>query len=193
MTNPKVDWYFEKEEKWKAEITSLRTIVLGLGLTEVLKWGCPCYAQEGNNVVLIHVFKDYCALLLFKGALLKDPDAILIQQTKNVQATRQLRFTSLKQVIEMEATIKAYIHEAMAVEKAGLKVSMKPTTEFTMVQEFQDALDEDPALKQAFYQLTPGRQRAYLLHFESAKLAKTRQARIDKYTPKILSGSGLDD
>ncbi len=198
--NPKVDFYFNKEKKWQPEVNKLRTIALACNLTEELKWGCPCYSlntslsgRQGNNIVLIHDFKEYCAFLFFKGALLKDTDAILIQQTENVQAARQIRFTSLQQITGLEATLKAYIFEAIEVEKAGLKVEMKKTTEFTMPDEFQTKLDAMPALKTAFEALTPGRQRGYLLHFAQAKQAKTREARIEKYIPHILSGKGLDD
>lgn len=192
-TNPKVDFYFNKAKKWQQEQEKLRVIAIGCGLTEELKWGCPCYTVNGNNIVLIHAFKDYCAFLFFKGALLKDPDGILIQQTENVQATRQIRFTSLLQIVEMENTLKAYIREAIEVEKAGLKVELKKTTEFNMPAEFQDKLDAIPALKTAFETLTPGRQRGYLLHFSSAKQSATRQERVEKYIPQILSGKGLDD
>ena len=191
--NPKVDFYFDKAKKWQQELEQLRMIVLDCGLTEELKWGCPCYTLNGNNIVLIHAFKDYCALLFFKGALLNDANNILIQQTENVQAARQIRFTSHVQIVEMRAIIKTYIFEAIEAEKAGLKVEMKKTTQFTMPDEFQHKLDSIPALKTAFEALTPGRQRAYLLHFSQAKQAKTREERVEKYIPKILSGKGLDD
>ncbi len=191
--NPKVNWYFDKAGKWQEETEALREIVLDCGLTEVLRWGCPCYALEKSNIVLIHIFKDYCAFLFFKGALLKDPKGILIQQTKNVQAARQIRFTSLEQIIKMKPTLKAYIKEAIKVEKAGLKVPMKKTTEFKMPVEFKSVLDDMPELKTAFHKLTPGRQRGYLLYFSSAKQAKTREARIEKYAPQILKGKGLED
>ena len=191
--NPKVDFYFDKAKKWQQELEQLRMIVLDCGLTEELKWGCPCYTLNGNNIVLIHAFKDYCALLFFKGALLNDANNILIQQTENVQAARQIRFTSHVQIVEMKAIIKTYIFEAIEAEKAGLKVEMKKTTQFTMPDEFQHKLDSIPALKTAFEALTPGRQRAYLLHFSQAKQAKTREERVEKYIPKILSGKGLDD
>jgi len=191
--NPKVDFYFDKNESWQKEIERLRTIVLDCGLEEELKWGCPCYQYQSSNIVLIHVFKEYCALLFFKGALLNDPNGILIQQTENVQAARQIRFTNLKQINKMEATIKAYIYEAIEVEKAGLQVKLKKTEEFPMPEEFQKKLNKMPALKTAFYALTPGRQRAYLLYFSSAKQSKTREQRIEKYMPLILDGKGLND
>ncbi|MFM7021663.1 MAG: YdeI/OmpD-associated family protein [Flavobacteriales bacterium] len=191
--NPKVDWYFNKEEKWKKEIAHLRTVALDCGLVEELKWGCPAYIFQKGNIVLIHVFKEYCAFLFFKGALLKDTDNILIQQTENVQAARQIRFTSLKEIINLEAVLKAYIYQAIEVERAGLKVPLKKTKEFAVPEEFQKVLDKNRALKNAFEALTPGRQRAYLLHFSSAKQAKTRETRIEKYIPQILKGKGLDD
>jgi uncharacterized protein YdeI (YjbR/CyaY-like superfamily) len=168
-------------------------LVLDAGLTEECKWGVPCYTINGGNVVIIHSFKEYCALLFFKGALLKDAKGLLIQQTENVQAGRQLRFTDVRDIVKLKTTIKAYLQEAIAVEKAGLKVAMKPTAEFAMPDEFQAKLDESPALKTAFEALTPGRQRAYLLHFAAAKQAKTREARIEKCTPQILNGKGLLD
>jgi uncharacterized protein YdeI (YjbR/CyaY-like superfamily) len=191
--NPKVDFYFTKAKKWQEELELLRTIVLNCGLTEELKWGVPCYIFEKSNIVLIHTFKDYCALLFFKGVLLKDTKGILIQQTENVQAARQVRFTGVKEIVKMKAILKAYIHEAIEVEKAGLKVPLKKTKEFTVPEEFQNKLYEMPALKTAFYALTPGRQRAYLLYFSSAKQSKTREARIEKYVKQILNGKGLDD
>ncbi|HKR07013.1 MAG TPA: YdeI family protein [Bacteroidia bacterium] len=191
--NPKVDWYFTKAKKWQEEIVKLRTIVLDCGLTEELKWGCPCYTFEGNNIVLIHMFKEYCAFLFFKGALLNDVNGILVQQTKNVQAARQVRFSNIREIIDMEPALKAYIHEAIEVEKAGLKVEFKKTAAFTMSEEFQKKLSKIPALKTAFYALTPGRQRGYLLYFSSAKQSKTREARIEKYMQQILKGKGLDD
>lgn len=191
--NPKVDFYFNKAQKWQEEIEKLRAIVLDCGLNEELKWGCPCYTFHKSNIVVIHVFKEYCAFLFFKGALLKDTKGILIQQTKNVQVPRQVRFTSLSQIVKMEATLKAYIYEAIEVEKAGVKVELKKTSEFTMPEEFQKKLDKTAALKTAFKALTPGRQRGYLLYFSSAKQAKTREARIEKYIPQILKGKGLDD
>ena len=191
--NPNVDWYFVKAKKWQEEQEKLRVLVLDCGLTEELKWGCPCYTYNGNNVVLIHAFKNYCALLFKKGALLNDSKGILIQQTKNVQAARQIRFNDFREIIDMESDITAYIHEAIEVEKAGLKVELKPTTQFEMAEEFQKKLDKMPALNKAFYALTPGRQRGYLLYFSSAKQSKTREARIEKYIPVILKGKGLED
>ena len=191
--NPKVDWYFNKAGKWQKEIGKLREIVLDCDLVEELKWGCPCYSFEKKNIVLIHVFKDYCALLFFKGALLKDKKEILVQQTENVQAARQIRFTSLHQIVKMEKVLKAYIYEAVEVEEAGVKVPLKKTKEFKMPEELQTKLDKLPALKKAFYELTPGRQRGYLLYFSSAKQSKTREARIEKYMERILDGKGLED
>jgi uncharacterized protein YdeI (YjbR/CyaY-like superfamily) len=192
-TNPKVDWYFNKAGKWQDEIKKLRTIALGCDLREELKWGCPCYTFEKSNIVLIHVFKEYCAFLFFKGALLKDPKGILVQQTENVQAARQVRFTNLSEVTKMEKTLKSYIYEAVKVEEKGLKVDFKETKEFTMPEEFQNKLDKNAALKKAFAALTPGRQRGYLLYFSSAKQSKTREARVEKYIKQILSGKGLED
>jgi uncharacterized protein YdeI (YjbR/CyaY-like superfamily) len=191
--NPKVDWYFNNAEKWQEEIKKLREILLGMGLTEELKWGCPCYTYRQSNIVLIHVFKEYCALLFFKGALLHDTRGMLIQQTKNVQAARQIRFTSVREIMDLKTILKAYIYEAIEVEKAGLKVALKDTKEYTIPEEFQKKLDEVPALKAAFEALTPGRQRGYLLHFSSAKQSKTRVSRIEKCIPQILEGKGLDD
>jgi uncharacterized protein YdeI (YjbR/CyaY-like superfamily) len=191
--NLKVDWYFDKAKQWQDEIKKLRSIMLDTGLTEELKWGCPCYTLQGENIVLIHTFKEYCALLFFKGALFKDPEGILVQQTKNVQSARQIRFTSLKQINAIKAVVKAYVHEAIAVEKSGVKVEFKKTSEFEVPEEFINKLDEEPDLKAAFDALTPGRQRGYLLYFASAKQAKTRAARIEKYTQQILAGKGLED
>jgi uncharacterized protein YdeI (YjbR/CyaY-like superfamily) len=191
--NPKVDFYFKKAKKWQEEIEKLRTIVLDCHLAEELKWGCPCYTFQKSNIVLIHVFKEYCALLFFKGALLKDTNGILIQQTENVQSARQIRFTAIEQIVEMEAILKAYIYEAIEVEEAGLKVELKKTEEYKVPEEFQSKLDENPALKTAFKALTPGRQRAYIFHFSQAKQSKTREARIEKYIPQIMDGKGLDD
>ena len=191
--NPKVDWYFDKAEKWHKELAQLRLIALDCGLTEELKWGCPCYTFQKNNVVLIHDFKEYCAFLFHKGALLNDADGILIQQTENVQAARQIRFTNLKQIVEMENVLKTYIFEAIEVEKAGLKVVLKKTEAFTMPEEFETKLAEIPALKTAFEALTQGRQRAYLLHFSAPKQAKTRESRVEKCIPQILDGKGLND
>ena len=191
--NPRVDFFFDKADKWQKEFEKLRTIILGCGLTEELKWGVPCYSFEKKNIVLIHGFKEYCALLFFKGALLSDPHTILIQQTKNVQAARQVRFTGVKEIATLKPILEAYTYEAIEVEKAGLKVEFKKTKEFNMPDEFQNKLDEAPSLKKAFYALTPGRQRGYLLYFSSAKQSKTREARIEKYTRQILNGKGLDD
>lgn len=190
--NSKVDFYFDKA-KWHKELEQLRTIILDCGLTEELKWGVPCYTFQKKNIVLIHVFKKYCALLFFKGALLKDTHRILIQQTENVQAARQVRFTNVKEIIEMKPTLKAYIYEAIEVEKAGLKVALKKTEEFSIPEEFQKKLNKTPALKKAFYELTPGRQRAYLFYFSQAKQSKTRESRIEKYMQQILEGKGLND
>jgi uncharacterized protein YdeI (YjbR/CyaY-like superfamily) len=191
--NPKVDFYFEKPGRWQREIRELRTIVLGCGLEEELKWGCPCYTFQASNIVLIHVFKEYCALLFMKGALLKDPKGILIQQTENVQAARQIRFTDAKEVAKLRTSLKAYIRNAIEVEKSGLKVELKKTAEFPMPAEFREKLDGNPALKKAFEALTPGRQRAYLLHFSAPKQSKTREARVEKCTDMILDGLGLND
>jgi uncharacterized protein YdeI (YjbR/CyaY-like superfamily) len=191
--NPKVDFYFTKAKKWREEVAQLRTIALDCGLTEELKWGCPCYTLQENNIVLIHDFKEYCAFLFFKGVLLKDPEEILIQQTANVQAARQIRFTNLREIIDGKSILKAYIFEAIEVEKAGLKVPLKTTAEFNMPIEFQQKINSIVALKTAFEALTPGRQRAYLLYFSAPKQAKTREARVEKYMPEILRGKGLDD
>lgn len=191
--NPKVDFYFSQAEKWRDELEHLRRIVLDCGLAEELKWGCPCYTFEKRNIVLIHSFNEYCAVLFFKGALLKDPNGILIQQTENVQAARQMRFDSVGEIVELEPVLKAYINEAIEVEKAGLKVKLKKTAEFNMPEEFQVRLDDIPELKTAFYALTPGRQRGYLLYFSSAKQSKTRESRIEKCMQQILDGKGLDD
>lgn len=191
--NPNVDFYFIKAKKWQEEMELLRTIALDCGLTEELKWGVPCYTFEKSNIVLIHAFKDYCAFLFFKGALLKDTKGILIQQTENVQAARQVRFTSVQQIAKMKAVLKNYIYEAIEIEKAGLKVPLKKATEFSIPEEFQNKLNKSSALKTAFYALTPGRQRAYLLYFSAAKQSQTRESRVEKYTPQILKGKGLDD
>lgn len=191
--NPKVDFYFTKEQKWQQEITKMRAIALSCNLTEELKWRTPCYTLNGNNIVLIHTFKEYCAFLFFKGALLNDTQDILIQQSKNVQATRQIRFTNLAQIDEQEAIIKTYIFEAIEVEKAGLKVTLKKTTEYEIPEEFQLKLNESAELKNAFEALTPGRQRGYLLHFAQPKQAKTREARIEKCIPQIFEGKGFND
>ena len=191
--NPKVEFYFKKADKWKKEVEKLRAIALACPLTEELKWGCPSYTSGKSNIVLIHDFREYCAFLFFKGALLKDPKHILIQQTKNVQSARQIRFTSAKQIDGMKATLKAYIMQAIEVEKSGAKVELKKTSEFPMPDEFRRKLAAMPALKTAFEALTPGRQRAYLLYFSSAKQAKTRETRIEKYADLILDGMGMND
>lgn len=191
--NPKVDFYFDKAGKWQKETEALRSIALATGLTEELKWGCPCYVEGKSNVVLIHDFKEYCAFLFFKGALLKDPKGILIQQSENVQSARQVRFTSLKEITKLERTLKQYIYEAIEVEKAGLKVELKKTKEYAVPEEFEAALKKNAALKKAFAALTPGRQRGYLLHFAAPKQSTTRVARIEKCTAQILAGKGLND
>ncbi|MDH4091738.1 MAG: YdeI family protein [Cyclobacteriaceae bacterium] len=191
--NPKVDVYLSKAKKWQVELKKLRMIILDCPLAEELKWGVPCYTFHKSNIVLIHVFKEYCALLFFKGALLKDTHGVLIQQTENVQAARQIRFTNVREIVELEPVLKAYIYEAIEVEKAGLKVSFKKTKEFIMSEEFQNKLDRIPALKTAFEALTPGRQRAYILHFSAPKQSKTRASRIEKCMPQILNGKGLND
>jgi uncharacterized protein YdeI (YjbR/CyaY-like superfamily) len=191
--NPKVDGLLRKSKKWQEEFETLRETVLDSPLTEDVKWGQACYTSDGRNVVLIHAFKEYCALLFFKGALLKDPEAILIQQTENVQSARQIRFTNVREIVEMKPILKAYIQEAIEVEKAGLRVKLKKTSDFKVPQEFQKQLDEKPALKKAFAALTPGRQRGYLFYFSAAKQSKTREARIEKCMPQILKAKGLDD
>lgn len=192
--NPKVvDKFLDRAKKWKPEMTLLREICQDCGLTEEFKWMHPCYTYHKKNVVLIHGFKEYCALLFHKGVLLKDTDNILIQQTENVQSARQIRFTGLQEIIDLKLTIKAYIFEAMEVEKAGLEVPMKKTSEFKMPDEFKEALDNDPDLKTAFQGLTPGRQRGYLLYFSQAKQSATRANRVKKHIPKILQGKGLND
>jgi uncharacterized protein YdeI (YjbR/CyaY-like superfamily) len=191
--NPKVAFFFDEAEKWQEEYEELRRIVLDCNLTEELKWGCPCYTLGGNNIVLIHGFKEYCALLFFKGALLDDTNGILIQQSENVQSARQIRFTDAEQIKNLERVIKAHIYEAIEVERAGLKVTLKTTKDYDVPKEFQLKLDEMPALKSAFETLTPGRQKAYLFHFSQAKQSKTRTARVEKYIPKILEGKGIDD
>lgn len=191
--NPKVDWYFDKAKKWKLESERLRAIILGCELAEELRWGKPCYAFEGNNIVLIHGFKEYCAILFFKGVLLKDPKRILIQQTEHVQSARQIRFTNLQEIVDLEPVVKAYIKEAIEVEKAGLTVKLKKTSDFKVPEEFQKKLDANPALKKAYAALTPGRQRGYLFYFSAAKQSKTREARVAKCMPQILKGKGLDD
>lgn len=197
-TNSKVDFYFNKNSGWQNELENLRQIILETShmdaeLTEDLKWGCPCYTHNGNNIVLLHVFKEYCAILFFKGALIKDSKGILVQQTENVQAARQLRFTNVKEILKLEKTIKAYVKEAIAIEKAGLKVTLKKTTEYKIPLEFEQHISTNKALKTAFNNLTPGRQRAYLLHFSGAKQAKTREERVLKCIPDILKGKGIND
>jgi uncharacterized protein YdeI (YjbR/CyaY-like superfamily) len=191
--NPKVDAYLSRAKKWQEEFEKLRMIILDCGLTEELKWGVPCYTFQKRNIVLIHGFKEYCALLFFKGALLKDANGILIQQTKNVQAARQIRFTSVREIVKMKPILKAYIYEAMEVEKAGLKVKFKKTSEFKIPEEFQNKLDKIPALKTAFDALTPGRQRAYIFYFSAPKQPKTRESRVEKCMQQILNGKGLND
>lgn len=191
--NPSVDGYIRKNKQWHDELTQLREIALDCGLTEEVKWMHPCYTFEGGNIVLIQEFKAYCAFMFPKGALLKDPGDILVAMTANTQAARQIRFTHVDEIVEMEPMLKAYIQEAVEVEKAGLEVTFKETSEFPMPDEFQQKLDENPALKAAFEALTPGRQRGYLLYFSSAKQSKTRAARVEKYTPHILDGKGMND
>jgi uncharacterized protein YdeI (YjbR/CyaY-like superfamily) len=191
--NPKVDKYINRLDKWKEEVEKLRQIILVCGLTEELKWGNPSYTFEDKNIILIHVFKEYCAVLFFKGALLNDSKGVLIQQTKNVQAARQMRFTNVREIKKLESVIKAYIYEAIEVEKAGLKVKLKKPTEFEVAGEFQNKLDKMPDLRSAFDALTPGRQRGYLLYFSAPKQSKTRQSRVEKSIKQILSGKGLND
>lgn len=191
VRNPKIDPFFKKATKWKEEFERLRTIVLDCALTEDFKWMHPCYTYENKNIVLIHGFKEFCALLFFKGALLKDPHGILVQQTENVQAARQIRFTSVREIEEMELLLKTYIDEAIEVEKAGLEVKKK--TEYVIPEELQNKFVEIPELKTAFEALTPGRQRAYILYFSQPKKSKTRESRIEKYLPHILNGKGLKD
>jgi uncharacterized protein YdeI (YjbR/CyaY-like superfamily) len=190
--NPKVDEYLSKTKKWREEMEKLRMIILESGLTEELKWGKPCYTFQKSNVVIIQGFKEYCAIMFFKGALLKDADGVLIMPGKSTQAGRQIRFTTAKEISEMESILKAYIHKAIEVEKAGLKVNFKKTSDFKIPEEFQNKLDEIPALKTAFDELTPGRQRAYLYYFSTAKQSKTRESRVEKYIPHILNGKGLN-
>jgi uncharacterized protein YdeI (YjbR/CyaY-like superfamily) len=192
-TNPKVDSLIKKSKKWQEEFETLRQIVLDSPLTEDVKWGQACYSLDGKNVVLIHGFKDYCALLFFKGALLKDPRHILIQQTENVQSARQIRFTGVRDIVALKPALKAYIQEAIAVENSGAKVKLKKTSDYKVPEEFQKKLDGNAALKKAFAALTPGRQRGYLFYFSSAKQSQTREARIAKYLAQILQGKGLDD
>jgi len=192
-TNPKVDEFLNEEKKWREEFEKLRTIILDCQLTEELKWGVPCYTFEDKNVVLIHGFKEYCAILFIKGALLKDAQGLLIQQTEHVQVGRQIRFTKVEEIAALEPVLKAYIQEAIEIEKAGLEVDFKKTTEYTIPEELQKKFDETPALKTAFEALTPGRQRAYLYHFSEPKQPKTREARVEKYVQQILNGKGLND
>jgi uncharacterized protein YdeI (YjbR/CyaY-like superfamily) len=191
--NAKVDAYIGKLKQWREETEKLREIVLACPVTEELKWGVPCYTVDDKNVVLIHGFKEYCAILFVKGALLKDPKGILIQQTENVQSARQVRFSSLQDIVRLQAVLKTYIRAAIEIEKAGLKVPLKSTDEFDVAEEFRNKLETTPKLKTAFEALTPGRQRAYLLHFSSAKQSKTREARIEKCLPLIFEGKGLND
>jgi len=191
--NPKVDFFFIKAKKWQEELEKLRMIALDCQLTEELKWGVPCYSMDGNNIVLIHAFKDYCAFLFFKGVLLKDDHHLLIQQTKNVQSGRQIRFTSVPEIAKLKPILKAYIFEAMEVEKAGLKVALKKTSEYPVPEELQSKLNKTPVLKTAFKALTPGRQRGYIFYISQAKQSKTREARVEKCTPLILQGKGLED
>lgn len=193
MSANKVDVFLKKSKKWQEEMTLLRKICMDSGLTEEFKWMHPCYSLNGKNIVLIHGFKEYCALLFHKGVLLKDEKRILVQQTKNVQSARQIRFTSLQQIIKLKQLIKAYIQEAINMEKAGWEVPMKKTSEYTIPDEFKKALKNNPKLKSAFEDLTAGRQRGYLLYFSAAKQAKTREARIEKYIPEIMKGKGLKD
>ena len=191
--NPAVDFYFSKAQKWQKELEQLRRIALDCGLNEELKWGVPCYTLQKSNIVLIHVFKEYCAFLFFKGALLNDANGILIQQTENVQAARQIRFTNVREIVKGRSVLKAYIYEAIEVEKAGLKVTYKKTAEFIIPEEFQKKLTEIPALKAAFEALTPGRQRAYTLYFSAPKQSRTRESRVEKSIQPILHGKGLND
>jgi len=193
VKNPKIDPFFRKAKQWKEEFEKLREIVLECELTEDFKWMHPCYTHDDKNIVLIHGFKDYCALLFHKGALLKDPHGILIQQTENVQSARQIRFTSARQIEEMQLIIQSYVDEAIEVETAGLQVELKQTKDYEMPEELLNKFAEIPELKTAFEALTPGRQRAYLYYFAGAKQSKTRESRIDKYLPQILEGKGMDD
>ena len=190
---PEVDAFLKRQDKWRAEFEKLRGILLASGLTEELKWGHPCYALDGKNVALIHGFKEYCAVLFTKGALLRDPEGVLVQQTRNVQAARQIRFTSLKELNKLEKTVKAYVHEAIELERAGAKVRLKRTEDFELPEEFRAKLARNAKLKAAFAALTPGRQRAYILHFSQPKLAATRAARVEKHMRRILDGRGLND
>jgi uncharacterized protein YdeI (YjbR/CyaY-like superfamily) len=191
--NPKVEFFFKKAEKWQDEFNHLRLIILDCGLSEELKWGVPCYTLQGKNILLIHGFNEYCAILFHKGVLLQDPNGILIQQTENVQSARQIRFTNVQQIAELEPILKEYIYQAIEVEKAGLKVNFKEPAEFNIPEEFLSKLEEVPGLQDAFDALTPGRQRGYLLHFSQPKQSKTRAARVEKWLPHILEGKGMDD
>ena len=191
--NPEVDGFFRRSKKWQEALEKLRAIILDCQLTEELKWGSPCYTLQKTNIVLIHEFKDYCALLFFKGALLKDANGILVAPGKNTQSSRQIRFTDAREITKMETILKAYIQEAVEVEKSGLKVNFKKTSEYVVPKEFQDKLDAIPALKTAFDALTPGRQKAYIFHFSAAKQSKTRESRVEKWMQQILDGKGLND
>ena len=191
--NPEVDKFLSRSKKWQEEFEKLRMIILECGLTEELKWGVPCYTFQNRNIVLIHGFKEYCAILFVKGALLNDAKNILIRQTQNVQAARQIRFTNVREIIKLKSILKTYIYEAIEVEKAGLKVNLKKTSDYLIPEEFQNKLDKIPALKTAFYALTPGRQRAYLFYFSQAKQSKIRESRIEKHLQQILNGKGLND
>jgi len=192
-TNPKVDWFFDKPTPWQKEYAKLRTLILDCGLDEELKWGCPCYTFGKKNIVLIHGFKEYCAVLFFKGALLQDAEGILIQQTKNVQVPRQVRFTNVQEIVRLRSTLKAYIYEAIEVERAGLKIRLKKPSYYKIPDEFAAKLDKNAALKKAFYELTPGRQKGYIFYFSQPKLSKTRAARVEKCIRPILDGKGLDE
>jgi uncharacterized protein YdeI (YjbR/CyaY-like superfamily) len=191
--NPKVDFFFAKEGKWQEEYERLRTIILDCGLEEELKWGCPCYTYEKQNIVLIHGFKEYCALLFFKGALLSDIDDILIQQTKNVQVPRQVRFTNLKEIVRLERVLKSYIYEAIEVERAGLTIKLKKVSDYKIPEEFQAKLNKNRSLQKAFDALTPGRQKGYIFYFSQPKQSKTRESRIEKCIPLILKGKGWNE
>jgi uncharacterized protein YdeI (YjbR/CyaY-like superfamily) len=193
LFNPRVDLFLSKAKKWRIEFETLRNIILECRLTEEFKWGKPCYTYENSNIVLMHGFKEYCALLFFKGALLKDEKGILISQTENMQSQRQIRFTKVSEIVKMKSILKNYVKEAVEIEKAGLKINFKNTSEYKIPPEFQSKLDKNPKLHSAFYALTPGRQRAYLLYFSAAKQTKTRESRIEKYTKQILRGKGLND
>ena len=191
--NPKIDFYFSKAKMWQKELEKLRMIILDCGLTEELKWGVPCYTVQKSNIVLLHVFKEYCAVLFFKGALLHDANGILIQQSENVQAARQIRFTNVREIVKKGRILKTYIYEAIEVEKAGLKVELKKATDYPITEEFKKKLDKIPALKIAFEALTPGRQRGYMLYFSVPKQSKTRESRVETCMQQILKGKGLND